>query len=280
MLKIILLFYITLVITSCGQGIVTPNSHKNINENNKLNNDQQNIINNQINSNTEKNSSNSNGTNNQSNVNNSNNNNNTGNSLNNNILNTNNNSTVLPDTGQTKCYDNTSEIDCPTANDDFYGQDGSYIINEPSFLDNEDGTITDNNTGLMWKKCISGIQGASCTEGVMEELNLENAKQACSDLNTSPDAPYTNWRIPNIEELISILDLSRSNPSINSTFFPNNPFDWFWSTTKKTSDLSCVWGVEYGFSGLYDDYSTESGSWIITRCVRNLNEDNIYLNNS
>jgi len=38
----------------------------------------------------------------------------------------------LPDTGQNKCYDNKKEIPCPKPGEDFYGQDGNYLINPPS----------------------------------------------------------------------------------------------------------------------------------------------------
>jgi len=53
----------------------------------------------------------------------------------------------LPDTGQTKCYrgvDPYDEIPCAGT-----GQDGAYTINPMSFTDNGNGTVTDNNTGLV-----------------------------------------------------------------------------------------------------------------------------------
>lgn len=54
---------------------------------------------------------------------------------------------TLPDTGQTKCYDSSgTEITCTGT-----GQDGAYNINPMSFTDNGNGTVTDNNAGLMWQ---------------------------------------------------------------------------------------------------------------------------------
>ncbi len=59
----------------------------------------------------------------------------------------------LPDTGQTKCYNNTAEIVCPQPGQPFYGQDANYnSINQPSYLNNNNGTVTDNVTGLMWQQ--------------------------------------------------------------------------------------------------------------------------------
>jgi len=53
----------------------------------------------------------------------------------------------LPDTGQTKCYDQDGAL--VTCNNT--GQDGAYTINQMSYADNHDDTVTDNNTGLTWQ---------------------------------------------------------------------------------------------------------------------------------
>jgi len=45
---------------------------------------------------------------------------------------------VIPHTGETKCYDNTKEIVCPSVGERFYGQDGNYIQNPLRYKDNGD----------------------------------------------------------------------------------------------------------------------------------------------
>jgi hypothetical protein len=55
----------------------------------------------------------------------------------------------IVDTGQTACYDNYRQIPCPAKDTSFWGQDGNYRINPPSYRDNGDGTVTDLVTGLM-----------------------------------------------------------------------------------------------------------------------------------
>ena len=69
----------------------------------------------------------------------------------------------VPDTGQTECYDNEGKIRCPQPGEDFYGQDGNYSINPPSYtkLDGQgydlpDSAtewvmVRDNVTGLIWE---------------------------------------------------------------------------------------------------------------------------------
>ena len=64
----------------------------------------------------------------------------------------------LPETGQTTSYTSTQ------------GEDADYIINPLSYTDNGDGTITDNNTGLMWQKVDGG------------EMTFENASTYCENL--------------------------------------------------------------------------------------------------
>ena len=71
--------------------------------------------------------------------------------------------TPVPDTGVTKCYNATVEIPCPSPGQPFYGQDGNYTINTPSYtkLDGSGGVlpdsaaawsmVKDNVTGLIWE---------------------------------------------------------------------------------------------------------------------------------
>ena len=58
----------------------------------------------------------------------------------------------IVDTGQSKYYDNQSEITAPELGANFYGQDASINGHQPNYTDNGDGTVTDNVTGLMWQQ--------------------------------------------------------------------------------------------------------------------------------
>ncbi|QIW09327.1 DUF1566 domain-containing protein [Francisella sp. LA112445] len=98
----------------------------------------------------------------------------------------------IPDTGQSNCYNNTGIIICPKKGMSFFGQDAQYIINPPAFRDNNDGTITDLNTGLMWTKEVN-----------TKKLTYD---QAIKSTNNIKAGGYTDWRIPTIKELYSIID--------------------------------------------------------------------------
>jgi hypothetical protein len=77
-----------------------------------------------------------------------------------------------------------------------------------SFIDNEDGTITDQTTGLMWQK-----------SGSPKKLSLKKATAYIKKLNKEKFAGYSNWRFPTIEELASLLVFAKiKGLHINSLF--------------------------------------------------------------
>ena len=77
-----------------------------------------------------------------------------------------------------------------------------------NFIDNGDGTITDTVTGLMWQKATAP-----------GTYTWEQALTYCENLTLAGD--YSDWRLPNRNELQSIVDYSRYNPAIDTTFFPD-----------------------------------------------------------
>mgnify|MGYP001482484899 CR=1 FL=1 len=78
-----------------------------------------------------------------------------------------------------------------------------YGVND--FVDNGDGTITDNATGLMWAQNDSG-----------EAMNWEAALAYAADATI---AGYDDWRLPNIKELQSIADYSGVFPAMDTSVF-------------------------------------------------------------
>jgi hypothetical protein len=90
-----------------------------------------------------------------------------------------------------------------------------------SFTDNGNGTITDNNTGLMWQK-----------EDDNTTRRWESAISYCEGLSLGS---YTDWRLPNIKELRSIVDNTKYNPAIDTTYFPNTASFNYWSSTPEAS---------------------------------------------
>jgi len=98
----------------------------------------------------------------------------------------------IPDTAQDRCYDNSSVINCQDRSSSFYGQDGDFTINKPSYSDNNDGTVTDNITKLMWSKAVDD-----------KKLSLSEATKKAKNMDL---AGYSDWRVPTVKELYSLMD--------------------------------------------------------------------------
>jgi formylglycine-generating enzyme required for sulfatase activity len=125
----------------------------------------------------------------------------------------------LPDTGQITSY--------TTA----HGEDADYVIHPPSFTDNGDGTVTDNNTGLMWQKTDGG------------EMTYDNAEQYCASLSLGG---YTDWRLPGCHELFGINNYNTINPALNTTFFTKTAAEYWWGSEARTDDATKIWVVNAG----------------------------------
>lgn len=101
----------------------------------------------------------------------------------------------IVDTGQNKFYNNDSVISSLVKGEDFFGQDANYNINPPSYTDNNDGTITDNITGLVWQKEMG------------EKLSYGDAMKKINNLKIGG---HSDWRVPMIKELYSLILFSGS----------------------------------------------------------------------
>lgn len=115
-----------------------------------------------------------------------------------------------------------------------------------------DGTATDNSTGLLWQRCSLGQtwDGSTCAGSASTYTWQEALQQG----NSNSFAGYSDWRLPNVRELSSIVAYDRYNQANNSSVFPNTASDWYWSSSPNAADSSGAWVVDfaYGF-GNYND---------------------------
>jgi hypothetical protein len=115
---------------------------------------------------------------------------------------------LLPDTGQGVCYNNSDAITCPSLGTSLYGQDAQHDGNQPSYQDNGDGTVTDLNTGLMWQQSPD-----TDGDGDIDAADKMSYNAAVARAATFTLGGYTDWRLPTIKELYSLIDFSGSDPS-------------------------------------------------------------------
>ena len=98
--------------------------------------------------------------------------------------------------------------------------------------DNGDGTITDTKTGLIWKRCLEGQSGSDCASGSAEAFTWQQALQRAQTVNSSGGfAGFSDWRLPTIKELSSLVEHQCVDPAINLTRFPNASNHWLWSSS-------------------------------------------------
>ncbi|MCI5145481.1 MAG: DUF1566 domain-containing protein [Candidatus Electrothrix sp. AR3] len=125
---------------------------------------------------------------------------------------------------------------------------------DSQLVDNNDNTITDLTTGLMWKKCLEGVSGDACEIGSPDSFNWQEALQQPGTVNSGGGfATYDDWRLPNIRELISIVEEQCAEPAINLNRFPNAPSSSVWSGSPLANYTGSAWLVYFdnGYSNYY-----------------------------
>ena len=151
-----------------------------------------------------------------------------------------NQTTGLPGTGQTVTY---------AAGDDADVRAGGSL----RYTDNRDGTVTDIRTGLTWEKKTDA--------NVNDNYTWDTAFDYIAELNAMNGgagfAGHNDWRLPNVKELLSIVDYGRSNPSIDPIFGPTAGklnFVNFWSSTSWAAYNPQYNAGSVNFRDAYGDY--------------------------
>ncbi|MCP4361435.1 MAG: DUF1566 domain-containing protein [Chloroflexi bacterium] len=126
----------------------------------------------------------------------------------------------------------------------------------PSFTDNGDETVTENNTSLMWQQ-----DGTS-------SMTWEAALTQCEDLTL---AGYEDWRLPNIKEIRSISDDDNLyHPSVSTTYFTltetySKTTTIYWSSTTRENKTTQAWFVDFYYGLVSHENKTDTGYVL---CVR------------
>jgi len=109
------------------------------------------------------------------------------------------------------------------------------------------GTVTDMVTGLMWQQCSVGQTGADCSGGT---ASVHNWQAALALAGTDSTADYNNWRLPNKNELSSLVAYDRYNPSTNEVVFPNTAA-YYWSSSPYAINSDNAWYVYFNNGFVY-----------------------------
>lgn len=106
------------------------------------------------------------------------------------------------------------------------------------FVVHGDGAVTDAETGLMWTTCSVGqsYSNGSC-KGSASSMSWTQALQQAQIINGAGGiAGQSDWRLPNIKELGSLVEFQCHSPAINLSVFPDTPSGTYWSSTPDIRD--------------------------------------------
>lgn len=110
----------------------------------------------------------------------------------------------------------------------------NYSTHNPTnqFIIDGDGTVTDENTRLMWQQANNGKMSWTSALSYCEELSLGG---------------YQDWRLPTIEELRSIVDYRLNEPALDLLVFSDTMSSYYWSSTTRTINPADAWAIDFCF---------------------------------
>jgi len=141
-------------------------------------------------------------------------------------------------------------------------------VAKAGFYDNNDGTITDQGTTLMWQRCSAPSEEVSCIGVLPTTYIWDDALAYCNPLTLGG---FSDWRLPDIKELHSILNLTKTTaPNINTDFFSDTESARYWSSTTFVGTLSYAWYVNFNIVGSQIDMTSplDKRNTEYVRCVR------------
>ncbi|TDO95508.1 DUF1566 domain-containing protein [Marinomonas balearica] len=115
-----------------------------------------------------------------------------------------------------------------------------------------DEVVIDKTTGLMWKRCIEGYSGTDCKTGEDTKSTYVTALQNIASLNAgSGFAGFTDWRMPNVKELRSIVEEACNGLALNEEVFP-------YEDTGSTED-----DIREHFTSTPRSYRESGATWVL-----------------
>jgi len=119
------------------------------------------------------------------------------------------------------------------------------------FKNNGNGTVTDIETQFMWQQTDDGT-----------ERNWADATSYCEKLSLGG---HGGWRLPTTEEFKTIIDPTRQNPAIDTTYFPKTKSAYYWTCATNGKVKSNAWVIGFQNGRMTSDFKTNK---YYVRCVR------------
>jgi len=130
--------------------------------------------------------------------------------------------------------------------------------------------VTDAKVGLMWQGCAAGQSGTACATGTADTSYPWQAALAyCEGLTWGG---FSDWRLPNLTELISIVAMQQASPAIDPVAFPATPAvpsGCYWTSSPFGSGRNWCIDFQHGTTETIGDSGGPVGpAALYVRCVR------------
>jgi hypothetical protein len=128
----------------------------------------------------------------------------------------------------------------------------------PRFIDNSNGTVIDSLTGLIWLRDANAFGSRTWASALTDCATLNSGEHGLTDASLEGD-----WRLPNVRELLSVVDYSTNRPALPAGHpFQNVQALRYWTSTRDVLYANAAWYVRifYGDSG--SDYLTSSTYYV------------------
>lgn len=133
-------------------------------------------------------------------------------------------------------------------------------IEQPRFTHTRDDdgnllTVIDSTTGLEWT--------AKPLSSEYQDHEAATAAAAACRIGGHED-----WNLPSRSQLLTLVDLRRFDPAIDTDAFPNFPSRWFWTSDLCAWSSASAWGVSFHLGLVYDDHRYYNGFALAVRRAR------------
>lgn len=126
-----------------------------------------------------------------------------------------------------------------------------------------EGVVKDTESKLIWMRCSVGQQFIEGTcSGTISKFTWQDALQQASQTNY---AGYDDWRLPDKNELNSIVELSCDMPAINASVFPYTGTFSYWTSSPYEYREGLIWTINFANGGVFASEGSEKVAFRLVR---------------